>query len=97
MAWQSHATAPAGDGFQGSSNRHTVADAFWRLRTGQGGSVSAPDARLASFFDHSSPLPVFAPTSPNNLEYLLTMSKNLAHPLHPVYDNDKGGGWKWWE
>ena len=25
------------------------------------------------------------------------MSKNLARPLHPVYDNGKGGGWKWWE
>ena len=25
------------------------------------------------------------------------MSKNLAHPLHPVYDDGKGGGWKWWE
>ena len=54
-------------------------------------------ARRASFFDHSPPVPVFAPTSPNDLEYLLAVSKNLAHPLHPVYDNDKGGGWKWWE
>ena len=25
------------------------------------------------------------------------MSKNLAHPLHPVHDDGKGGGWKWWE
>ena len=25
------------------------------------------------------------------------LSKNLAHPLHPVYDDGKGGGWKWWE
>ena len=25
------------------------------------------------------------------------MSKTLAHPLHPVYDDGKGGGWKWWE
>ena len=25
------------------------------------------------------------------------MSKNLAHPLHPVYDDGKGGGWEWWE
>ena len=25
------------------------------------------------------------------------MSKNLAHPLHPVYDDGKGGGWQgWW-
>ena len=36
------------------------------------------------------------PPSPNNLEYLLAMSKNLAHPLHPVSDNGKGGGLKWW-
>ena len=35
-----------------------------------GGSGSAPGARRASFFDHSPPMPVFAPTSPNNLEYL---------------------------
>ena len=25
------------------------------------------------------------------------MSKNLAYPLQPVYDDGKGGGWKWWE
>ena len=37
------------------------------------------------------------PPSPNNLEYLLAVSKNLAHPLHPVYDDGNGGGWKWWE
>ena len=24
------------------------------------------------------------------------MFKNLAHRLHPVYDDGKGGGWKWW-
>jgi hypothetical protein len=42
-------------------------------------------------------VPVFAATSPNNLEYLLAVSKNLAHPLHPVHDDGKGGGWKWWE
>ena len=53
-------------------------------------------ARRASVFDHSPPVPV-APTSPNNLEYLRGVSKNLAHPLHPVYDDGKGGGWKWWE
>ena len=46
---------------------------------------------------HSPPVPVFAPTSPNNLEYLLAVSKHMAHPLHPVYDDGKGGGWKWWE
>ena len=39
----------------------------------------------------------FAPTSPNNLEYLLAVSINLAHPLHPVYDDGKGDDWKWWE
>ena len=71
---------------------------MWKeqLQSGhQWGSVSAPGARQASFFDHSPPVLVFAPTSPNNLEYFLAMSKNLAHPLHPVYDNSKGGGWKW--
>ena len=30
------------------------------------------------------------------LEYLLAVSKNLAHPLHPVYDDGKGGGYQWW-
>ena len=54
-------------------------------------------ARRASFFDHSPLLPVFAPASPYNLEYLLAVSQNLAHPLHPVHDDGKGGGWKWWE
>ena len=49
-------------------------------------------ARRASFFDHSPPVPVFAPTSPNNLEYLLAVCKNLAHPLHSVSDDGKGGG-----
>ena len=48
------------------------------------------------FFYHSPPVPVLAPTSPNNLEYLLAVSMNLAHPLHPAYDDGKGGGWKWW-
>ena len=51
--------------------------------------------RRASFCGHSPPVPVFAPPSPNNLEYFLAVSKNLAHPLHPVYDDGKGGGWKW--
>ena len=62
------------------------------------GGVLAHGARagLVFFFYHSLPVPVFAPTSPNNLEYLLAVSKNLAHPLHPVYDDGKGGGWKWW-
>ena len=64
---------------------------------GQRGSASAPGVRRASFFDHSPLVPVFAPTSPNNLESLLAVFKNLAHPLHPVYDDGKGGGWKWWE
>ena len=48
--------------------------------------------RDASFFEHYPPVPVFAPTSPNNLEYLLAVSKKLAHPLHPVHDDGKGGG-----
>ena len=34
---------------------------------------------------------------PSHRENLLTASKNLAHPLHPVYDDGKGGGWKWWD
>ena len=34
---------------------------------------------------------------PNNLEYLLAVSKNLARPLHPVYDDGKGCGWNLWE
>ena len=46
------------------------------------GSISALGAQQASFFDHLPPVPVFAPTSPNNLEYLLAVSKNLDHPLH---------------
>ena len=29
---------------------------------------------------------LFCPPSPNNLEYPLAVSKNLARPLHPVYD-----------
>ena len=52
--------------------------------------------RWASFFDHSSPVPVCAPPSPKNLEYFLAVSKNLAHLLHPVFHDGKGGGWKWW-
>ena len=35
------------------------------------------------------PLPIGRTFSP--------VSKNVAHPLHPVYDDGKGGGWKWWE
>ena len=58
-----------------------------------GGSISA----WGIFF---LPFPTGAcfyppPPSPNNLEYLLAVSKNLARPLHPVYDDGKGGGWKW--
>ena len=37
------------------------------------------------------------PPHQKKVEYLLAVSKNLAHPLHPVYDDGKGGGWKWWE
>ena len=50
------------------------------------------------FFDNSPPVPVFAlPPQSNNLEYPHAMSKIVAHLLHLVYDDDKGGGWKWWE
>ena len=37
-----------------------------RFPTTQRGSVSALGARRASFLDHSPPVPIFAPTSPNN-------------------------------
>ena len=68
-----------------------------RLLDGRGGALARRAHAGHLFFYHSPPVPVFAPTSPNNLDYLLAVSKNLAHPLHPVYDNGKGGGWKWWE
>ena len=35
-------------------------------------------ARRAYFFYHSQPVAVFAPTLPNNLDYLLTVFKNLT-------------------
>ena len=57
------------------------------------GSISA----LGVFFLPFPNCACFCPPSPNNLEYHLAVSKNLAHPLHPVYDDGKGGGWKWWE
>ena len=41
---------------------------------GNGGAL----ARWASFFDWYPPVLVFAPTSPNNLEYLLAVSQNLT-------------------
>ena len=66
----------------------------WKYHLAHFGGVLAC---RASFFYQSPPVPVFAPTSPNNLEYLLAVSKNLAHPLHPVYDDGKVGPWKWWE
>ena len=56
--------------------------------------------RAPCIFFFSIPHPCLSPPpppSPNNLENLLAVSKNLAHPLHPVYDDGKGGGWKWWE
>ena len=68
------------------------------VRHALNGGALARLARAGHLFltiPHSRP--VFAPTSPNNLEYLLAVSKNLAHPLHPVYDDGNGGGWKWWE
>ena len=56
------------------------------------GSVSA----LGIFFLPFPTRACFCPVSPNNLEYLLAVPKNPAHPLHPVYDDGKGGVWKWW-
>ena len=62
------------------------------------GGVLACSARAGHLFlTIPHPCLFLTSTSPNNLEYLLAMSKNLAHPLHPVYDDGKGGGWKWWE
>ena len=63
------------------------------------GSISAPGMRRASFFLPFPTRACFCPPapSPNNLECLLAVSKNLAHLLHPVDDDGKGGGWKWWE
>ena len=67
------------------------------LRLHLGGALACRARAGHLFFYHSPPVLVFAITSPNNLEYHLALSKNLAHPLHPVYDDGKGGGWKWWE
>ena len=61
-----------------------------------GGSISARGARRASFFLPFPTRACFCPPSPNNLENLLAVSRILAHLLHPVYDDGKGGGWKWW-
>ena len=63
------------------------------------GSISATGACRASFFLPSRTRACFCPPSPNNLECLRAVSKteNLARPLQPVYDDGKGGGWKWWE
>ena len=58
------------------------------------GEYSRAGCVRASFFDPSPPVHVFAPP---HVEYLLAVSKNMAHPLHQVYDDGKGGGWKWWE
>ena len=32
-----------------------------------------------------------------DVRYLLAVSKNLAHPLQPIYDDGNGGSGKWWE
>ena len=58
------------------------------------GSISAPGIFS---FSHSPPVPVLPPLAKQPVEGLLAVSKNLAHPLHPVYDDGKGGGRKWWE
>ena len=63
----------------------------------KGGGVWEMDIRDPRGRKPIFPHPCFCPPPPNNLEYLLAMSKNLAHPLHPVHDDGKGGGWKWWE
>ena len=44
----------------------------------------------------SQPIPVFAPPHETIGRTFSPGPKNLAHPLHPVYDDGKGGGWKWW-
>ena len=54
-------------------------------------------ARWASFFLPFPTPACFCPPSPNNLDNPVAVSKNLARPLHPLYDDGKGGGWKWWE
>ena len=46
--------------------------------------------RTPGIFFWPFPTPAcFGPPSPSNLEYLLAVSKNLAHPLHSVYDDGK--------
>ena len=65
--------------------------------SGLNGGALVRWARAGHLFLTIPHVPIFAPISPNNLEYLLAVSKNLAHPSHPVYDHGKGGGWKWWE
>ena len=59
--------------------------AYLKLR----GSISAPGIFFLPFPTRAW----FCPPSPNNLEYLLAVPKNLVHPLHAVYDDGKGGGW----
>ena len=105
QAWQSHAdngTNGASDRSVTSLEAHTmppelpVPSAITFLLDYRG-SISVLGTRRAYFFHHSPPVPAPPPPpSPNNLEYLLAVSKNLAHPWHPVYADGKGGGWKWW-
>ena len=61
----------------------------------EGGSISA--VHLFLTIPHACLFLPPPPPSPKNLEYLLAMSKNLARLLHPVYNDGKDGGWKWWE
>ena len=50
-----------------------------------------PGAHCASFFFFTIPHPcLLLPPSPNNLENLLAVSRNVAHPLPPVYDEQRG-------
>ena len=63
---------------------------------GQGGEYYRAGCAPGIFFFYHSRA-CFCPPSPNHLQYLLAVSKNLARLWHPVYDDGKGGGRKWWE
>ena len=77
----------------GASGRCEVNTCFGRTRPS---SVLNVQTRNVQKLCKMCPNP-FVPPPPDNLEYLLAVCENLAHPFHPVYDDGKGGGWKWWE
>ena len=90
-----------GDG-RGAMLHHWQAPRGKQIVWGWGGRMNAPGTRRASFVLPFPSGACFCPPSPNNLlrrtsSPCLPVGKNLAHPLHPVYDDGKGGGWKWWE